>query len=299
MARAAGSAAGPCSTLVGANGAPQVAPNGKTLPKWKYAVGVRFGPPRTPTPRLARAIQSFVYFCQRAGEGSTWLRSRKPLGDLRAGAAVRPQEAGRLVDRHRDLGVVDLLGSVPLMKCSLIVLRVNGPGSIPLWASIFTSTMPAGFLKSAIGVPLVDLVQERLPQRRRALEGHGPVRRDAVVAVAHPGADDEGRRLGVLRRGDVAHRREVDLVVRRAGLERGRPALAAVGDLAQRPERVLGGIGVRREDVGHDEGGLRADDLLARTGCSPATGQTTFPFASLTDRMNVRGISTPSLAIAP
>ena len=33
---------------VGANGAPQVAPKGKMLPKWKYWVAVFRGPPRTP-----------------------------------------------------------------------------------------------------------------------------------------------------------------------------------------------------------------------------------------------------------
>ena len=35
------------------------------------------------------------------------------------------------------------------------------------------------------------------------------------------------------------------------------------------------------------------------TGLLPGAGQTAFPSASLTVRMNVRGISTPPLAIAP
>ena len=63
-----------------------------------------------------------------------------------------------------------------------------------------------------------------------------------VVAVAHPDPDGDRRRLRIRRRREVAVRREVAGVVRRAGLDGGRPVLAVrpVAELeGLRPDRVL------------------------------------------------------------
>src|SRR5262245_14360742 len=53
------------------------------------------------------------------------------------------------------------VGTVPLMKSSLTVATVYGPGSRPLNASTFARTRPDGGLKSAIGRPWLSSVRIR------------------------------------------------------------------------------------------------------------------------------------------
>ena len=88
--------------------------------------------------------------------------------------------------------------------------------------------------------------------------------RRGVVAVAHPDADGDGRRLRVGRLGQQAVRRHVLDVVGGARLEGHDPSLAAgpVEDLeVLAPVRVDVGIGVARQDVGRQPRGLGAPDL--------------------------------------
>jgi hypothetical protein len=47
------------------------------------------------------------------------------------------------------------VGWVPLMKISLTVFLVNGPGFIPVNASTVASTRPGGRFQVAIGMPLL------------------------------------------------------------------------------------------------------------------------------------------------
>ena len=46
------------------------------------------------------------------------------------------------------------------MNHSLIWREVNGPGRMPLWASMVASTTPAGLRKVAIGMPLLAWVRK-------------------------------------------------------------------------------------------------------------------------------------------
>ena len=114
------------------------------------------------------------------------------------------------------------------------------------------------------------LVEEALPDEGRDVdreERRPGGRHQAVVGVAVPDPDGEGVGAGVAatgrRRRDVAVGVEVLRVVVRAGLEGGRPATARAVDRELAPERVDARVGVAGQDVGHDEGRLRADRLLA------------------------------------
>ncbi len=154
------------------------------------------------------------------------------------------------------------VGTVPGTKYSVIFLVVYGPGWRPVKASTSAVSMSAGRLEGGDRLALADLGQDGRPERRRRVERQLPVV-GGVVAVAHPDADREGRCLLVVGRGEIAVGRHVPVVAGRAGLVGRRPARLAVVDRPLAPERVDLLVRVAGQDVGDDERGLRAQDLLA------------------------------------
>ena len=161
---ASGSAAGPCRPSSARTVRPRSPRTGRRCRSGSTSVGVRFGPPRTPTPRRARAIQSFVYFCQRAGEGSTWLRSRNPLvtcGPVQPSAHRSPVA---LSIATADLGVVDVLGLGALDEVLGDRLARERAGQHAAVGVDLDVDDARRLLEVGDRRALGDLVQERLPQ---------------------------------------------------------------------------------------------------------------------------------------
>src|SRR6185369_14250252 len=102
---------------------------------------------------------SSVYFCHCGKRGSTWLKSRNSLLTL---GPVQPSSQSLPVAESMSFESCMLsLGSefsMPLMNISVTVWTVPGPGTVPLHASTFRSTMPFGSWNFAIGVPFVTSV---------------------------------------------------------------------------------------------------------------------------------------------
>src|SRR5205823_5168304 len=101
---------------------------------------------------LARVTQPWSYFCHFGNAASTLDRSRKPFvtrGPTHPCCQSLPLASSIAIAR---LVVSTSFGWVPSMKFSVTVLRLNGPGFMPLKASTLALTMPGGALKLAIGM---------------------------------------------------------------------------------------------------------------------------------------------------
>ena len=180
----------------------------------------------------ARATQPWVYLTQLGMARLDVREVEEALRHLRPEAAVLPA-AGRSPSRSATPTFVlsTWFGTVPSMKYSLTVRVVYGPGSMP-----------------AVGVDRgLDDARRRLGEGRRPAcpstrprgtpargwrRSRGqPCRSAGRCCPSCPSRSRrEGLGLGILGRGQEAHRREVDLVGRGTGLQGGRPADLAVVD---------------------------------------------------------------------
>jgi hypothetical protein len=151
------------------------------------------------------------------------------------------------------------LGAVPLMNSSLTVFVVNGPGFMPLNASTVAVTRPDGACQPSTGRSLLTSRMIRDQSGADDASDSVSVLGSLLLLPIQTPTASAGRWDPSAAPGSRRH--DVAVVVRRAGLVRGRPAGPAVVDRPLAPERVDLGVGVAGQDVGDDVGRLAADDL--------------------------------------